>query len=321
MWFDQLQGNQLVTGLAVASGVGFTTYGYDQGIFGGVLTNTAFKEDLNHPDPTIQSQIVSLYYLGAILGAASSNFFGDRLGRRMCIMFACVWLTIGGILQAAAHDLPTLLVGRIVAGIGTGINTTAIPMWVVETCKREYRGRFVAFELVINNFAITIACLTNYGFSYCDTLTISWRIPLALQSVLALSTMVVVWPMPESPRFLVMKERYEEAAILLGRLLSLPAEDERVVEELRVLRDNVQFEKQAERAPLKELFHNGPLQTGRRVLLGCGTGAFQQMSGINVVANYLPIVLTGVVGVSHRLSLLLSAIAFVNQVIFILVVI
>lgn len=164
MWYSTLQGTQLVIALAVASGVGFTTYGYDQGIFGGILTNTAFKEDLKHPSPTIQSQIVSLYYLGAMLGAMSSNYFGDRLGRRMCIMFACIWLTIGGILQAAAHDLPTLLVGRIIAGVGTGINTTAIPMWVVETSNKEYRGRFVAFEIVINNFAILIACLTNFGF-------------------------------------------------------------------------------------------------------------------------------------------------------------
>ncbi|OKL58598.1 hypothetical protein UA08_05998 [Talaromyces atroroseus] len=153
--FSHFQGKTLTTGITIACGAGFCLFGYDQGVFG----------TFNNPDATIQGQITSTYYLGAIFVAVLSRFVGDRLGRRRAIMTGCTLLTIGGILQATASTLPHMMVGRIVGGFGTGLNTTAIPMWRVETCKQPHRGRLVIMELVLNIFGIAVTTWMNFGFS------------------------------------------------------------------------------------------------------------------------------------------------------------
>lgn len=97
---QSLQGKSLTWGITVACGSGFFLFGYDQGVFGGILNNRNFLETFNHPSSIIEAQITSTYYLGAIFGALFSRFIGDRIGRRRAIILGCILLTIGGALQA-----------------------------------------------------------------------------------------------------------------------------------------------------------------------------------------------------------------------------
>lgn len=75
---------------------------------------------------------------------------GERLGRRKCIMIGCVILAIGAALQASASTIPQLIVGRIIAGLGNGCNTSTIPVWHSELMKANKRGKGLAVELAIN---------------------------------------------------------------------------------------------------------------------------------------------------------------------------
>lgn len=154
-------------------------FGYDQGVFGGLLSNPSFLKQFNHPDATIQSQIVSTYTLGCIFGAILTIFSGDPLGRRKSVILGCTFLVIGGTLQATSFSLAHMIVGRIVSGLGIGVNTTtstyliestdiqgdtdlsspAVPMWHSETSRPEIRGRLVAFELTSLVFGFV---LTNW---------------------------------------------------------------------------------------------------------------------------------------------------------------
>lgn len=165
-------------------------FGYDQGVFGGILSNQSFLAVFNNPNTTVQGQMTSTYVLGCIFGAVIAMFTGNVLGRRRSIALACLFCLVGGILQATSYTLPHLIVGRIVAGLGIGINTTTVPMWQSETCKPEHRGKLGAIQLTHLVLGYVFANWINFGFTYIPTQSVSWRFPLAFQCVLAIATAV-----------------------------------------------------------------------------------------------------------------------------------
>jgi len=99
VFLDNLQGRALTIAITVTCGTGFLLFGYDQGVFGGLLSNNAFLGTFGNPNNTIQGQIVSTYDIGCILGAISSIFLGDKLGRRRSIISGCCLVIIGGTIR------------------------------------------------------------------------------------------------------------------------------------------------------------------------------------------------------------------------------
>jgi MFS family permease len=126
MPLQNLQGTALLAGITFAAGRAFLLFGYDQGVFGGLLGNDAFLETFNNPAPVIQGQITPTYDLGCFFGAILAMFVGDKLGRKKTIGIGCSILIIGAVLQAASYNLPQLTIGRFIAGLGNGMDTTAI---------------------------------------------------------------------------------------------------------------------------------------------------------------------------------------------------
>lgn len=304
----RLQGRTLSVGITVACGLAFMLFGYDQGVFGGILSNPAFQEQFDHPDATIEGQIVSSYVLGCIIGAFTSMFLGDRLGRRKSIGVACTFLTAGGVLQATAFTLPHMIVGRILSGIGVGMNTTTVPMWQSETCEPKRRGILMSIQLTMLVFGFVVANWLNFAFTYIPDQPVAWRFPLAFQSVLAILTLVTVPFMVESPRWLCLRGRDEEARDVLARLAVKPSTDSGIVQELQTIQQMISHETESQGSGWRQIFTNGPQQNFRRIALGAGANFMQQFGGINVVAYYLPVVLKRSFGFSDRLSLVLSAV-------------
>lgn len=281
---------------------------YDQGVYGGLLTNKLFLQTFGYPNATIQGQITSTYYLGCIFGAIVSRVIGDLLGRRRAIMLGCTLLTIGGAIQASSFSLAQLIVGRVVAGLGTGLNTTAIPMWHVESAKGQQRGRFVTLELVLNIFGIVVADFINYGLSYCTPSSVSWRFPIAFQCFFAMLTFALVTVLPESPRWLVLRDRHAEARVVIARYHKLTDRHIQVCDQVAIIADSVAHElADSHSSSWREMFQNGRQQTFRRICLGAGTAIMQQLCGCNIVATYLPVALQTSIGLPHRLSLILAA--------------
>jgi MFS family permease len=99
MFLHNLQGRGLTIAITITCGTGFLLFGYDQGVFGGLLSNNVFLGTFGNPNATIQGQIVSTYDIGCILGAISSIFFGDKLGRRRSIIQGCCLVIIGGTIR------------------------------------------------------------------------------------------------------------------------------------------------------------------------------------------------------------------------------
>lgn len=156
MLLQNTRGRTLRYGITAACGAGFLLFGYDQGVFGGLLDNESFLRTFGFPGATIQGQIVATYDIGCIIGTLVSMYAGDKLGRRRCILTGCVVLIIGAILQTASYSLAQMITGRVVAGIGNGMNTIAIPIWQAETARPKDRGKLIVFQLVTNIFGIVI---------------------------------------------------------------------------------------------------------------------------------------------------------------------
>lgn len=127
-------GKHLNWAITATAGSGFLLFGYDQGVMSGLLTGIAFTRTFPEIDTTnggdgsssLQGLVVAIYEIGCFFGAIFCLLMGERLGRRWCIMIGCVVLSVGAVLQAAAYGMPQMIVGRIVAGLGNGMNTSTI---------------------------------------------------------------------------------------------------------------------------------------------------------------------------------------------------
>jgi len=312
MWITKLEGRALTIGITLTCGTAFVLFGFDQGVFGGILGNILFLSAFNNPSPTIQGQIVSTYDIGCILGALMTIFVGDVLGRRKTIALGCVFVVIGGTIQSSSYSLAQMIVGRVIAGLGIGMNSAAVPIWQSETCKPEHRGKLIALQLVLVIFGIVVTNWMNLGFTYVPNSDVSWRFPIAFQTFFAILAIVLLACMPESPRWLCLKDRHAEAQAIIARLLAKPIDDEAVVESFQLIVSVVAHERELAKVGWREIFTNGEQQTFRRIALGAGTSLMQQMGGINVVVYYMPVILTTSFGFTGRRALILSACDFMS---------
>ncbi|KAL7757110.1 hypothetical protein ACKLNR_014103 [Fusarium oxysporum f. sp. zingiberi] len=311
MFLDNLQGHALMTMITFASGAGFALFGYDQGVFGAFLGNVSFIETFNNPDPTLQGQITATYDLGCFAGAIFAMWFGDRIGRKLTIAWGCAILVAGAVMQTAAYHVPVMIIGRFIAGVGNGMNTTAIPVWQSETADPRHRGRFMVLQLGLNQVGNVMAQWLNYGMSHIPTNSVSWRFPLAFQCFFAVLTVMFLPWLPDSPRWLAMRGRHEEAYTILKRLGGSNRPEEETKELYDVMMNNLRHEAEVPKFRVKSLLHNDRLQTTRRMLLGAGTQFMQQFGGINIINYYLPVVFASL-GVNRNLSLILGACNAIN---------
>ena len=151
-----------------------------------------------------------------------------------------------------------------------------------------------------------IAYWVDYGFYFLEG-SVRWRFPIAFQSFF---TIIVMWGLlflPESPRWLAMKGRIEEATSVTARLLGKPVDDDEVKIEVRSITDALDAQGRGGGFRYKELFTNGPSQNLRRTLLGVAAQFFQQICGINLITYYATFLFENSLGFSPGMSRLLAA--------------
>ncbi|KAF5022477.1 hypothetical protein F66182_5449 [Fusarium sp. NRRL 66182] len=304
-----LVGKALDWAITATAGSGFLLFGYDQGVMSGLLTGYAFVNTFPEIDTTeggngsssLQGTVVAIYEIGCFFGAIFCLVFGEYFGRRKCIMMGCVVLSVGAALQAAAFGIPQMIVGRIVAGLGNGMNTSTIPVWHSELMKADDRGRGLAIELAINIFGVMLSYWVDYGMSFV-TNDAQFRFPLAFQIFFAIVTFAGVLVLPESPRWLINHHLHDEAREVLWAVRkdarSISKDDESVNRSMAEIQHAITEEREAaQTSSFKAMWKNGAQKFRYRTLLGIG-GQFMQ--------QYAPVIFQESVGISHNLSLLLA---------------
>ncbi|KAF2094760.1 general substrate transporter [Rhizodiscina lignyota] len=300
------RGFSLRLAITVACEMAFILFGYDQGVFSGIVGNTDFLNVMNHPSPGLLGIIVSIYNLGCFSGCILNFFFGIYFGRRLCMWIAMAWIIVGAALQASAFSVPHLMVARFVTGIGTGIETSTVPMYQAELCKAHQRGRLVCSEALFVGVGIVIAYWFDYGLHFNDN-SIAWRVPIACQVVFCFVVIVLVFGLPESPRYLYVKGKNEEALKVLCDVYDHDPNHPDTVKEQNDILEAIALESQ-HTATWWDIFKQDEVQTGKRVALAYGMQFMNQMGGINLVVYFVPTVLQENVGLTRNLSLLLGGV-------------
>ncbi|KAJ5923430.1 hypothetical protein N7454_008675 [Penicillium verhagenii] len=313
-----LTGKPLQWAITATAGSGFLLFGYDQGVMSGLLSGDAFTArfpeidttSTGHGSSSLQGTVVAIYEIGCFLGAIISLLVGERLGRRKCILAGCVILSIGAALQCSAYGIPQLIVGRIVAGVGNGLNTSTIPVWHSELSKAASRGKGLAIELAINIFGVMMSYWVDYGFSFVES-EVQFRFPIALQILFAILTFIGVMFLPESPRWLIKHGDEDKARHVIWKLQENAKEidenDAVVGIDVREISQAIRDETEASaEGSFKLIFQNGDQKFLHRTLLGMGGQMMQQISGINLITYYATEIFEQSVGMSHNTALLLS---------------
>ncbi|KAI9820176.1 MAG: hypothetical protein M1827_005798 [Pycnora praestabilis] len=295
------KGPKLQTAISIAAGTVMCLFGYEQGVFGGILVGQDFMEYFKHPSPSLQGFVTSIYDLGCFFGALIALVVGEWLGRKRMLVVFTIIMMVGIIVQTAATSMNHLLWGRLIAGIGNGGNTATAPVWHVETSHHSAKGKAVVKEMTVNVFGFVVSNVITLACSGIET-EAQWRFPLGIQLLFVVVILSLVPLLPESPRWLLARNRDAEAKEVLA-CLSTSENALEIEAEFVEIRASVRLE-QAVQASWVQILKGGPAT--RRLLLGMLLQVAQQLTGINTLCYFLPLVLHKSVGLSELASRLLA---------------
>ncbi|KAE9390425.1 general substrate transporter [Gymnopus androsaceus JB14] len=313
-----LSGKSLYRWINFSAGLAIFFFGYDQGMMGGVNTSPDYVRVMGLgtsayegpsegyvvtiTEPTKQGGIVSIYYLGTLIGCLIAGILGDKMGRLRTMFIGCLWILVGAALQCSAQNLAWMLCARVINGIGTGFLNAIVPVWSAEVATHTSRGAFISLEFTLNIFGVVIAYWLEFGLGFVGDgrSQIRWRFPIAFQIIPVIMFMVSLLWMPESPRYLAKIGRVEEAKELLRRLRATDDSDIAADEKLHQIADSelndimqvIQLEKKHSKMnSYWNMFWgigSGDLHIARRVQLSIWLQIVQEWVGIAAITVYAP---------------------------------
>ena len=266
-------GNRRFVYLAAAfAGLGGLLFGYDTGVISGA--QLFFATDFSLSTFALEV-MVAAGLAGAAVGALVGGRLADQFGRRTLLIFTALIFAVGALLCATAISTAMLFCGRVIVGLGIGLSSGTVPVYISEVSPPDARGWTVSlFQLAIT-VGILLAYLVDYAFADMR----GWRWMFGLAVIPAAIFALGMFYLPESPRWLVRRGRRDSARAILSRV-----------------RDSSDVE--AELQEIERSFHESQEHGNWRDLLspalrpalivGIGLAVFQQVTGINTVIYYAP---------------------------------
>lgn len=249
------------------------------------MFSTGFINEKDHLLDVTSSQssmIVSLLSAGTFFGALGAAPVADTVGRRWGMIVESVVFVFGVILQTISTSIPLFVAGRFFAGLGVGLLSATIPLYQSETAPKWIRGTIVgAYQLAIT-IGLLLAAIVNNATKDRDD-TGCYRIPIAVQFAWAIILVVGMLVLPETPRFLIKQDRYEEATKALARLRRMDVNDPAVVAELAEIQANHEYEMRLGKATYFEIVRGS---IGKRLATGCAVQGLQQLAGVNFICTF-----------------------------------
>lgn len=202
-------------------------------------------------------------------------WLGDMLGRKKMIFVGSAIMVVGATLQCSSFQLGQLIAGRIITGVGNGMNTSTVPTWQSETSKSHRRGQMVMVEGALITGGVCLSYWLDFGFSFLEPSSIAWRFPIAFQIFFALIILCFIMALPESPRWLIKKGKEEEALEVLCALNEKDPNDSYITSEFNAIKDTVMIMQQG---GFKDLFTMDEDRNFHRVVLAYVNQMFQQVN-------------------------------------------
>jgi MFS transporter, SP family, xylose:H+ symportor len=309
--------NPYVVLLTLIATLGGLLFGYDTAVINGAVGSLkAYFIDPRFADLANPAQanaansllgfVVSSALIGCIIGGLMGGWVSTHIGRKRGLVIAAVLFLLSA-LGAAAPEFPFAPIGhggpsymgffvfyRILGGIGVGLASMLSPMYIAEIAPPKVRGNLVAWNQFAIIFGMLVIYFVNFGISKTGSgdawlNTIGWRYMFLSGTIPAALFLLLLFFVPETPRFLMLKGNESGARAVLSKLVT-PEEREQELSEIR--------------ASLSE-HHSGKLFSygALLILIGITLSVFQQFVGINVVLYYATDIFKGM-GMSTNASLL-----------------
>lgn len=275
--------------VAFVAALGGFLFGYDTAIISGTIGFVKTKFEL---DAVSEGWFVSSALVGCILGVMFTGLINDWFGRKKALLLSGLLFLISAIGCMLAPTLSILIIFRLIGGIGVGVASMTSPLFIAEISPPKIRGRLVT----LYQLAITVGILLAY-FANASLLELSagtyetelfswiiqdevWRAMFGSECIPAVLFFILVLFIPESPRWLALKQKNEQAFKILARING----PEQAEQELREIKDTVGHEA----APLKTLLKPG---IRKALVIGASLAFLTQICGVNAIIYYGPRIL------------------------------
>lgn len=255
--------------------------GFDIGVNSGVAL--LVQEDLHLSDWQVGIFMGSLHFVAAF-GGFSNHFISDRWGRCKTFTVAQIFCIIGIVVLCLAESFEALLAGRLFLGVGIGVSLAIDPMYIAEVAPAAHRGALTTWSEISINLGILLGFVVNWHFSELP-LSVGWRVMIASGAVLPIVVLILsLTVMPESPRWLLMRNRSFEAKEVLQRCNNV---DEDISAQLSEIQRQLEVDAKYAQLGWSALLRPDKV-TKRMVMVGIGVAFAQQINGSESIVLYAP---------------------------------
>ena len=275
--------------LAIVAALGGLLFGYDTAVISGTIDDVVAQF---HLDVMQQGWYVGCALIGSICGVAIAGIMSDRLGRRPTMFISAALFTLSGICCAVAPNFHFLVAARIIGGLGIGIISVVAPVYISEISITRYRGQLVSLYQLAVTVGFLAAYVVNYlllNFSHTGHFANSWlqlifvgevwRGMLGMEGLPALFFLVILFLIPESPRWLITQNKDGRAAVIFSKIYIRKEDVEKQVADTK---STIAGEQKSE---WKQLLSPGILKA---VVIGVCIAILGQFMGVNAVLYYGP---------------------------------
>ncbi len=290
--------------LAVVAAIGGFLFGYDTAVISGTIGQVSAQFGL---DGLASGWYVGCALIGSIGGVLVAGALGDYIGRKPTMMISAVLFTVSAAGCAVAPDFTSLVLFRIVGGIGIGIVSIVSPLYIAEVSAAKFRGTLVLLYQLAITLGFLGAYFVNYGLavnaaggaSANPTMELVfhsevWRGMLGMGTIPALAFLILIAFIPESPRWLLLKGRERKSFTILEHIYG---SSDRAAGEMNSTREAIGSQVKAD---WRELLKPG---VAKAVLIGSAIAILGQFMGVNAVLYYGPTIFESS-GLSESSSLL-----------------
>ncbi|MDQ7310178.1 sugar porter family MFS transporter [Stenotrophomonas sp. Sm10] len=301
------ENTRLIVLISVVATIGGFLFGFDSGVINGTQDglHQAFRSG-----EWMQGFEIASMLLGCAVGAFSAGRLADRLGRRNVLILSAVMFLLSALGAGAAVSSGWFIAARVVGGFAVGAASVISPAYIAEVAPARYRGRLATVQQIAIITGLTAAFLSNYLLAAAAGASTeplwggqaAWRWMFWMQAAPSLLFLLLLLTIPESPRYLVVKRRKDDALRVLTRLLGSD-KARATLEEIDASLSNDHH-----RPRLSDLKSPATGRIRPIVWVGVGLACFQQLVGINVVFYY-GAVLWQAVGFSENDALLINVLS------------
>ena len=224
--------------------------------------------------------VAALLTIGCLIGALFTGYFTEKYGRKNVMITTAILYIISALGCAFAGSSAMLIIFRLLSGLAVGATSVVGPMYISEISPAHNRGKLVSMNQFAITFGILLAYITDYFLIGLGEN--SWRYMLAVPAIFGTAYLIfLLTSLPESPRWLLSKNRKNEAVFIMNKIGGQQLIDDELPEMEKILL----IEKGKEKIRFGEIFQG---RTGKIVLIGTLVAAFQQITGINAVIMFAP---------------------------------